>query len=107
MPPGEENYNRHLYYHCLGDSPQKDRKIFGEGRPKQEMYGTSLSDDGQYLLLTVMHGWNSTDILVREARIWTPVHSVVEELMPCSTAGSTGTLYMMTNYKASGTDRGG
>ncbi len=103
VPPGEENYNRHLYYHCLGDSPQKDRKIFGEGRPKQEMYGTSLSDDGQYLLLTVMHGWNSTDILVREAKDmdapFTPVVEGIDALFDGRIYK--GTLYMMTNYKAS------
>ncbi|NLA60037.1 MAG: S9 family peptidase, partial [Firmicutes bacterium] len=103
VPPGEENYNRHLYYHRLGQNPQEDRKIYGEGRPKEEMYGTSLSDDGKYLLLTVAHGWNSTDILVREAKDidgpFTPVVQGIDALFHGRIYK--GTLYMMTNYKAS------
>lgn len=103
VPPGEENYNRHLYYHRLGQDPQEDRKIYGEGRPKHEMYGTSLSDEGKYLLLTVMHGWNGTDLLVREAHDmdapFTPVVQGIDALF--SGRIHKGTLYMMTNYKAS------
>jgi len=103
VPPGEENYNRHLYHHTLGRDVEDDPKVFGEGRPKEEMFGTSLSDDGRYLLLTVGHGWNSTDILVREEGDmkgpFTPVVEGIDALWRGRIHG--GTLYMMTNYKAS------
>ena len=42
VPPGEENYNRHLYHHTLGRDVEDDPEVFGEGRPKEEMFGTSL-----------------------------------------------------------------
>ena len=33
VPEGQEMYNRHVYYHALGDDPANDDKlIFGEGR---------------------------------------------------------------------------
>lgn len=103
VPPGEENYNRRLFHHAIGQRPEDDPKIFGEGRPKDESFNTSLSDNGKYLLLTIGHGWNSTDLLVREARdmdgAFAPIVSGIDALFKGRICGET--LYMMTNYKAS------
>jgi len=103
VPPGEENYNRHVFYHRLGQDPKDDKKIYGEGRPRHEMYGTSLSDDGKYLLLTVMHGWNSTDLLFREAKDLDGPFIPIVQGIDAIFSGKIykGTLYMLTNYKAS------
>jgi prolyl oligopeptidase len=103
LPAGEEFYNRHLYHHTLGRNPDEDPKIFGEGRPREEMFSTSLSADSRYLVLTISHGWNSTDILVREASqvtaSFTPVVQGIDALFLGRMHNST--LYMLTNYKAS------
>ena len=28
MPPGEENYHHHVFFHALGSDPAKDPKVF-------------------------------------------------------------------------------
>ena len=54
----------HLLSQVGNRSGQRPQGLWG--RPSQEQsYGTSLSDDGKYLLLTVSHGWNRTDLFVR------------------------------------------
>jgi len=102
VPPGEENYHRHIFHHTLGEDPARDPKVFGEGLPKHDMPGASLSDDGAYLLITVSHGWNSTDVYVRdETRPGSPFITIVQgedAIFESTIVGDT--LYMLTNYKA-------
>lgn len=102
VPPDEENYNRHIYFHELGTNPDSDPKIFGEGRPKELSYGTSLSDDGKYLLLTVSYGWNRTDLYVRNEEIqgaqFTPIVEGEDAIFYGRIIGET--LYMITNFQA-------
>ena len=102
VPTGEENYNRHLFYHRLGTNPKDDPKIFGEGRPREQSYGTSLSDDGKYLLLVVSHGWNSTDLYFRDETDpnseFTPIVEGKDAIFHGRIIGRT--LYMVTNFQA-------
>ncbi len=103
VPPGEENYNRHIFYHKLGTDPDCDPKVFGEGRPKEQSYGTSLSDNGKHLLLTVSHGWNSTDLFFRDETVdqarFIPIVEGKDAIFHGRIIGET--LYMITNYLAS------
>lgn len=102
VPPGEENYNRHLFRHVLGTKPEDDTKVFGEGRPKEEMFSTSLSADGKLLMLSIAHGWNSCDILVRKSKDasdpFIPIAQGIDALFWGEIHG--GVLYLITNYKA-------
>ena len=102
VPPGEENYNRHLFYHKLGTDPKDDPKVFGEGRPREQSYGTSLSDDGKYLLLVVSHGWNSTDLYFRDETAsfqeFKPIVEGQDAIFHGRIIGET--LYMITNFEA-------
>lgn len=100
--PGEENYHRHIFHHVLGRDPSEDPKVFGEGLPKHDMPGASLSDDGSYLIITVSHGWNSTDVYVRdETHPESQFFAIVEgedAIFQPAVVGDT--LYMLTNYRA-------
>ena len=102
VPPGEENYNRHLFYHKLGTDPKDDPKVFGEGRPREQSYGTSLSDDGKYLLLVVSHGWNKTDLYFRDETAsfqeFKPIIEGQDAIFHGRIIGET--LYMITNFEA-------
>jgi prolyl oligopeptidase len=103
VPPGEENYNHHLFHHRLGDDPSADPKVFGQGRPKEEFYHTTFSDDGRYLLLTVTHGWSSSDVYYRDETAPAPqfVPVVVGEQALFQDGKIVGdTLYLLSNYKA-------
>ena len=53
VPPGQENYNRHVYFHLIGTDWKQDPKVFGENRNPTEIYTVKLSEDENHLLLTV------------------------------------------------------
>src|SRR5438067_11810704 len=62
VAPGDENYYRRVRYHRLGDDPAKDKLVFGEGRPKEDILGVSASDDGRWILLSAFKGWARSDL---------------------------------------------
>lgn len=66
VAPGEEMYNRHVFYHALGSDPAKDRLIFGEGLGAQDWPNVVLSDDGKWLLIDVEHGWTKTELFLKD-----------------------------------------
>jgi prolyl oligopeptidase len=66
VPKGEENYHHHVFFHQLGTDPAKDPKVFGEGRPAEEMPSVSLSPDGRWLVVTAATGWSKTEVYLRD-----------------------------------------
>lgn len=66
VPKGQENYNRHVFFHKLGEDPKKDVKVFGEGRPAEDMLGVQLSPDGRWLAVTAFQGWAKSEIFLRD-----------------------------------------
>ena len=53
VPKGQENYNKHVFLHIIGNDWHNDEKIFGEGRSPTNHYMISLSEDNKYLLIGV------------------------------------------------------
>lgn len=45
-----------IYYHVMGTDPAGDVKIFGDGYGPEKILYASLSEDGRYLLIHVLHG---------------------------------------------------
>jgi len=78
---GEENYNRHVFFHRLGDDPAKDLKVFGEGRPREDWPQIALSPDGRWLATTQQQGWAKTEVYLAD-RTQTPLQfrPVVEKV---------------------------
>ncbi len=72
VPPGEENYHRHVYFHRLGTDPAKDPKVFGEGRAKEDWPTLDISPDGRWLAVTVHQGWAKSEVYLADLRT-TPV----------------------------------
>lgn len=62
VPQDEENYHRHVFYHVLGTDPEKDPKIFGEGRDMTEWSSITFSSDDHNLLLSTFMGWDKSDV---------------------------------------------
>jgi prolyl oligopeptidase len=57
-----------LRYHALGSDPKADPLVFPATLdPKTFLFG-GVSRDGRWLFLGVQHGWNQTDLYVRDAR---------------------------------------
>ncbi|HEU4400686.1 MAG TPA: prolyl oligopeptidase family serine peptidase [Candidatus Polarisedimenticolia bacterium] len=102
VPPGQENYNNHVFFHRLGDDPASDARVFGEGRRPEDMIDIRLSPDGRYLLATAFQGWARSDLYVRdlktEGSTFTPIAEGIDAIFTGEVVGDT--LYMLTNWEA-------
>jgi prolyl oligopeptidase len=72
VPAGQEMYNRHVFYHELGDDVVHDDPIFGEGRDPEDWPGISLSNDGRWLLIDVEQGWTKSELFLMDLQKQTP-----------------------------------
>jgi prolyl oligopeptidase len=77
VPDGQEMYNRHVFYHALGDDPadhpeDDDQPIFGEGRDPEDWPSVSLSNDGHWLLINVSEGWTKSELFLMDLKKGTP-----------------------------------
>jgi prolyl oligopeptidase len=66
VPAGEENYHHHVYFHQLGSDSGNDQKVFGEGRPAEDMPSVQLSPDGRWLVVTEHQGWAKSEIYYKD-----------------------------------------
>lgn len=64
VPPGEEHYDRKVFFHKLGSNWPEDKLIFAPKDPHDDHPAVILSQDGQWAKLSVSHGWNSNDVYV-------------------------------------------
>ena len=55
-------------FHKLGTDPKLDPVIHQRTGDAKTFIGADLSRDGHWLLLTVSHGWNATDVYYRDTR---------------------------------------
>jgi prolyl oligopeptidase len=73
VPAGQEMYNRHVFFHQLGDDPINDDKpIFGEGRDPEDWPSVHLSNDGHWLLISVSEGWTKSELYLMDLKKGTP-----------------------------------
>jgi len=68
VPAGQEMYNRHVYFHVVGDDPEHDDPIFGEGRDAEDWPSVSLSNDGRWLLISVSQGWTKSELFLKDLK---------------------------------------
>jgi prolyl oligopeptidase len=68
VPPGQEMYNRHVFFHPLGADPAGDDLVFGEGRDAEDWPGVSLSNDGRWLLISVEQGWTKSELFLKDLK---------------------------------------
>lgn len=68
VPPGQEMYNRHVYFHLLGSPVETDDLIFGQGRDPEDWPGVSLSNDGRWLLIHVSEGWTKSELFLMDLK---------------------------------------
>jgi len=100
VPPGDENYYRHVYYHKFGTDPRDDPKVFGEGRPKTEMTAVYNSCDNKYHFLSAQVGWAKEELYIRAEgeKEFRPVAVGPEALFTGDVLKDK--LYILTNYQA-------
>jgi prolyl oligopeptidase len=66
VPPGDENYHRHVAYHELGTERAHDVVVFGEGRLKEDITTVAVSPDGRWVLFSAWKGWARTDLYLHD-----------------------------------------
>jgi prolyl oligopeptidase len=91
------------YYHKMGTDPAKDTEIFGKGYGPDKIIVVSLSEDGRYLVITVLHGSaaDQTEIYYQDVAAQGAIRPVVNDV-PARFFGDVGGnhLYLHTNWKA-------
>ncbi|MEI8082482.1 MAG: prolyl oligopeptidase family serine peptidase, partial [Actinomycetes bacterium] len=56
VPAGEEQFHRRVWLHTVGEDPESDVLIFGEGHKATEYFGVSVSRDGRWLSISASEG---------------------------------------------------
>ncbi len=69
---GQEMYNRHVFFHELGDDPVHDSPVFGEGRDPEDWPNVHLSNDGRWLLIDVEQGWTKSELFLMDTKTERP-----------------------------------
>ncbi|HEX6838293.1 MAG TPA: S9 family peptidase, partial [Polyangia bacterium] len=68
VTPAERPGFAELRFHALGSDPAKDPVVHEKtGNPETFLAGAA-SKDGHWLVATVMHGWNASDVYFRDLR---------------------------------------
>ncbi|HYL97827.1 MAG TPA: prolyl oligopeptidase family serine peptidase [Blastocatellia bacterium] len=92
-----------LFYHKMGTDLSADRKIFGDGFGLTDIIGSSMSDDGRYLVIFVPHGSSGDDtkVYLRDAQNDGKITPIVDDIK-ASFGGpeAGGHLYLQTNWNA-------
>jgi prolyl oligopeptidase len=68
IPASERPGYAEVRFHRLGTDPATDAVIRGKTGDATSFIGADVSRDGHWLLLTVSHGWSSTDVYFRDLR---------------------------------------
>jgi prolyl oligopeptidase len=68
VTPAERPGFAELRFHALGTDPAKDRIVHERTGSPQTFLGGFSSKDGHWLIATIQHGWNASDIYFRDLR---------------------------------------
>ncbi|HXE74845.1 MAG TPA: prolyl oligopeptidase family serine peptidase [Candidatus Xenobia bacterium] len=92
-----------VYFHVMGADPAGDKVLFGEGYGPEKIIAASLSEDGRWLLITVLYGSaaDKTELYLMDTAKPGAVTTVVNDI-PARFSGAIGgdTLFLHTNWNA-------
>lgn len=69
VPPGEEMYHRHVFFHRIGTGKSDgldDPEVFGRDMNPEHWPSVKISEDGKWLLVRVDQGWVKTELFLRD-----------------------------------------
>jgi prolyl oligopeptidase len=94
---------RGVAYHAFGTDPAKDKVIDLGALTKDKIPETELSEDGQFLAITIYYGSGSqrADVYLKNVKLDRPVKPVANDLNSLFNAHLGGdTLFLVTNWNA-------
>ncbi|MGE5321383.1 MAG: prolyl oligopeptidase family serine peptidase [Actinomycetota bacterium] len=68
VPPGEEVYHRHVFFHQIGarrSDGLEDPEVFGRDMNPEHWPSVKISEDGKWLLVRVDQGWAKTELFLK------------------------------------------
>ncbi|GAC1468139.1 MAG: prolyl oligopeptidase family serine peptidase [Chloroflexota bacterium] len=68
VPAGEETYHKRVFFHSVGSSRAGDAEIQVAELAKEHMPQVSISEDGRWLLVHVVKGWERADVYLADLR---------------------------------------
>ncbi|HEX2443767.1 MAG TPA: prolyl oligopeptidase family serine peptidase [Vicinamibacterales bacterium] len=92
-----------VFVHRMGADPASDKEIFGEGYGREKIIRAALSDDGRFLIVTVLHGSaaSKTEVYVADMDKRGPLVPIVTDIDATFDPTIAGrTLYLRTNWNA-------
>lgn len=69
VPPGQEMYHRHVFFHRLGTGSSDgldDPEVFGRDMNPEHWPSVKISEDGKWLLVRVDQGWARTELFLKD-----------------------------------------
>ncbi|WP_428264412.1 prolyl oligopeptidase family serine peptidase [Haliangium sp.] len=66
IPVAELPGHAHVRYHRLGTDPGADPIVYPATGNPRTFVGAAVSRDGRWLILSVQHGWNATDVYFKD-----------------------------------------
>ncbi len=91
-----------LRFHALGADPAKDAVVHPATRNPQTFLGGNVSWDGRWLFAVVQHGWNATDVYVKDLKkgdkAWRPLVAGVPAIFRVTAWKDR--FYVHTNHEA-------
>ncbi|HEX7189684.1 MAG TPA: prolyl oligopeptidase family serine peptidase [Actinomycetes bacterium] len=107
VPEDEQQYHRRVWLHRVGDSPDDDALVFGDGQDKTNYYGVSVSMDGRWLVVGASAGTAPRNDLwladLATGSLAAPEMTVVQQGVDASTSlhvGRDGRAYVFTDRDA-------
>jgi prolyl oligopeptidase len=92
-----------VYHHVMGAAAASDTEIFGKGHGPEKIISSDLSEDGRYLLITLLYGSGSTrtELYFQDVQAGGAVKPIVNDL-DSQFFGEIqgGALFLYTNWKA-------
>jgi prolyl oligopeptidase len=92
-----------VYYHAMGTDPAKDSEVFGKGYAPDKIIFASLSEDGHYLTIHVLHGSaaDRTEVYCQDLAEHGPLVPIVNDVAARFFGQVAGDqLFLRTNWKA-------
>jgi prolyl oligopeptidase len=68
IPVSDLPGHAHIRYHAIGTDPAADPIVYPATQDPSKFIGAQVSRDGRYLLLTIYHGWNTSDVYFKDLR---------------------------------------
>lgn len=104
VPAGEENYDRKVFFHKLGDDWHDDQLVFDPEDPYNSHPSITITKDGNWAKLNITHGWKSNDIYVSRVK----AGQILPDFKPLTVgednqfyvAEFDNNFYILTDYKA-------